>query len=272
MPFAKTQKLLREILPQKTFDNLYNNACNLYDVYQRTKERVSSVPYYLYFILSIQKNEVIRIEIVQKVLNHTMVSKKGVELTYNIAYKALELDGCFVECGVARGGTSAVMAMIAKNEGKNRKMWMFDSYEGLPLQSDKDGIQKPIRHQNRTASDLAQGYCLGTFQEVDHWLFHHLELSRRNVFMIKGWFKDTLPQCKNKVGDIVVLRLDGDWYESTKTCLENLYDNVVKGGFIIIDDYHLQGCKLAVDEYIEKLKEKPKMINDIRDGRCYLVK
>lgn len=272
MPFARTQEILRKVLPESTFNSLYNNACNLYDVYQRTKERVSSLPYYVYFILSNQKDEVRRIEIVQKVLSHTMVSKKGVELTYDIAYKALSLEGCFVECGVARGGTSAVMAMVARDEGKNRKMWMFDSYEGLPPQSDKDGEQKPVRHKDRIGSDLAQGYCLGVFEEVNYWIFSELKLGRYNVFVIKGWFKDTLPEFKKNIGRIAVLRLDGDWYESTKCCLENLYDNVVKGGYIIIDDYHLQGCKLAVDEYIQKLKDKPKMINDVKDGRCYLIK
>ncbi len=84
--------------------------------------------------------------------------------------------------------------------------------------------------------------------------------------MIKGWLQDTLPM--TIIGDIAVLRLDGDWYESTKCCLENLYDNVVSGGSIIIDDYQLKGCKLAVHEFVLDRKVDVNMTFDA-NGRAY---
>ena len=251
MPLDKAQSVLKRVLPPKVFDGLYNIACNSLDLGREAKEHIFYIPSYFYYELIGNKEAVKRIETVQKVLSHTMVSKIGVLKTYDICYKASqELDGCFVECGVARGGCSAVMAMVAREEFNDRKVWMFDSYEGLPLPTNIDGIQKPIRHSTRNGSDLAQGYCLGTYKEVEDWMFPTLKLSRYSVFMIKGWFQDILPEYRTRVGNIAVLRIDCDWYESTKCCLENLYGNVVKGGYIIIDDYNLQGCKKAVDEFI----------------------
>jgi len=270
MPLTKVQSIVKKVLPQKQFDYVYNKACNAWDVYQKVNDHVFYIPSYVYYKLSGNKEASQRIETVQKVLGHTMVSKLGVLATYDIVYQASkEIDGAFVECGVARGGCSAVMAMIAKNEGKGRITWMFDSFEGLPPQTDKDGVQKPIRHKNRKANDLAEGYCLGTLEEVRGWLGWLGLLN--NVRMVKGWFDVTLPVNKNKIGDIAVLRLDGDWYESTKCCLENLYSYVVKGGYIIIDDYQLIGCKKAVDEFLEKLAIKPKMSYD-NNGRSYFRK
>ncbi len=254
MPFAKAQSVLKKILPAKQFGLLYDKACNVYDVYVKVRDHTFYVPSYLWYKISGNKDAVRRIEIVQKVLGHTMVSRLGVLATYDTVLKASkEVVGAFVECGVARGGCSAVMALIAKDEGKGRETWMFDSFEGLPPQTDKDGIQKPIRHKNRKSNDLAEGYCLGTLEEVCYWMFHELHLDYRKVITVKGWFNETLPRWRVDIKQIAVLRLDGDWYESTKCCLENLYDNVVKGGYVIIDDYQLVGCKQAVDEFLGKL-------------------
>jgi hypothetical protein len=271
MPLTKVQSIVKKVLPQKQFDYVYNKACNAWDVYQKVNDHVFYIPSYVYYKVSRNKEASQRIETVQKVLGHTMVSKLGVLATYDIVYQASkEIDGAFVECGVARGGCSALMAMIAMNEGKGRATWMFDSFEGLPPQTDKDGVQKPIRHKNRKANDLAEGYCLGTLDDVLSF-FAKLWLSSNNIYPKKGWFQDTLPIWKDKIGDIAVLRLDGDWYESTKCCLENLYPYIVKGGYIIIDDYQLIGCKKAVDEFLEKLAIKPKMSYD-NNGRSYFRK
>jgi hypothetical protein len=267
MPFTKTQSVLKKILPEKQFDSLYGAACNWYDIYAKVRDYTFCIPSYLWYKLSGNKDAARRIEIVQKVLSHTMVSRLGVLATYDTVMRASkEVDGAFVECGVARGGCSAVMALIAQDENKGRKTWMFDSFEGLPAQTNKDGKQKPIRHKNRKANDLAEGYCLGTFDEVGIWIFGRLRL--KDVVMIKGWFQDTLPKRKNEVGSIAVLRLDGDWFESTKCCLENLYDNVVSGGYVIIDDLQLLGCKKAVDEYIVDHGLKVNIITDA-NGRGY---
>lgn len=271
MPFTKAQSALKAVLPKLWFDSLYNVACNTLDVYQDIATRIFCVKTYILARLTRNYDLARKMETVQTVLSHTMVSKLGVIATYDTANEAKGLSGSFVECGVARGGCSAVLALVAQHEGKDRKTWMFDSFEGLPPQTEEDGIQKPIRHKNRRASDLTEGYCLGTLEEVDGWFFSHLRLSRDNVFMVKGWFHDTLPVYRGKIGDIAVLRLDGDWYESTKCCLENLYGNVVSDGYIIIDDYQLQGCKKAVDEFLASIEPMPEVVFDSK-GRRHLRK
>ena len=79
--------------------------------------------------------------------------------------------------------------------------------------------------------------------------------------MVKGWFQDTLPKYKDKIGAIAVLRVDADWYESTKCCLENLYDNVVTGGYIFVDDYgFVTGCKKATDNFLTNKKLNAQLV------------
>jgi hypothetical protein len=74
----------------------------------------------------------------------------------------------------------------------------------------------------------------------------------------EGWFQDTIP--KVVMGPIALLRLDGDLYESTKVCLEGLYPKVSKGGWVIVDDYALTGCRKAVHEYLDRIGLSPKII------------
>ena len=83
--------------------------------------------------------------------------------------------------------------------------------------------------------------------------------------MVKGWFQDTIPLNSKSIGDIALLRIDADWYESVKCCLIELYDNVSNGGYIIIDDYDsCFGAKKAVDDF---LLMKNIMVEFHHDGR-----
>jgi hypothetical protein len=70
------------------------------------------------------------------------------------------------------------------------------------------------------------------------------------VHLVRGWFEQTIPSATPSLGPIALLHLDCDWYESVKLCLDRLYDRVVDGGFIVVDDYgHWQGCRKAIDEF-----------------------
>ncbi len=269
MPFGRTQAILKTVLPEKTFESLYNTACNAYDVYQHILDSVVWFPQYAFHLIKGDSETAKGIRYVQKVLPYTMTSRIGVLKTHDVTRQAINnTKGSLVECGVARGGCSALMALLAKEENKGRETWLFDSFEGLPEQSEEDGIQKPVRHKDKVRNDLAEGYCLGNYDEVFYLLYHKLGLSLGNVFMRKGWFQDTLPSARLEIGDIAVLRLDSDWYESTRCCLENLYDNVVAGGWMIIDDYQLPGCKKAVDDYLGDRNLHPIMSIDA-NGRAY---
>jgi len=87
----------------------------------------------------------------------------------------------------------------------------------------------------------------------------------------KGWFQATLPKIASELSSITILRLDCDWYASTKICLEYLYDKVVRGGFVIVDDYgYYEGCKKALDEFMQR-KEVHAFLNHIDSAGRYWI-
>ncbi len=169
-------------------------------------------------------------------------------LTTADAVVANNIVGNYVECGVWRGGCSALFAYKAREENKGRITYLFDSFEGLPEPTVEDGQGAHTFADGKSTGDLSSiNKNVGTQDEVQK-LFAKLNLT--NYKIIKGWFQDTLPINKNTLESIAVLRLDGDWYESTKVCLEHLYDKVSVEGYVLIDDYNFwPGCKKAVDEF-----------------------
>ena len=157
------------------------------------------------------------------------------------------LKGAIVECGVWKGGCVGLMGKASNS----RPIWLFDSFEGLPEPIEMDG-ERAIEYANQQKQGNLQsiGKCVGRIDEVKELLFSKLKIEKERVHFIQGWFQHTLAREKRNVGSIALLRLDGDWYESTKVCLDELYDQVVEGGYIIIDDYFCwEGCKKAVDEF-----------------------
>lgn len=276
MPLTKVQSVLKKILPRRCFAILYEAAYYSYRAWQVTSEAMYYLFFYACYALQGNARNTDKIKTIRRILPYTMVGRTGLLATYDIADEVERrgLEGCFVECGVARGGCSALMAMVARENNSGRKVWLFDSFEGLPEHTDEDEYQGLLirKPKDRSSSVVSAGYCLGTFEEVEELLFTRLGLSRDKIFMVKGWFEDTLPNYKDKVGQITVLRIDADWYESTKCCLENLYDNVIAGGYIIIDDYgSIIGCKKATDEFLKDNDIYVNLSFDKRGG-CYFTK
>lgn len=209
-----------------------------------------------------------------KVRPYTMVPSSGLNNAYELS-KDVEkkgLKGSFVECGVYNGGCIALMAYIAKKAKSNRKIWLFDSFEGLPEPSKKDGGKAKKFASNKDSGKLKSiGKNVGSINKAKE-ILRKLNIDDKNVIIRKGWFQHTIPLTKNEIGPIAILRLDGDWYESTKICLENLYDLVISGGYIIIDDYDAwEGCKKAVDEFFDKRSIETKL-NKIDQGALFFQK
>ena len=85
--------------------------------------------------------------------------------------------------------------------------------------------------------------------------FKKNKISLENLNLIKGYFNETVPKYIDKFNNIVILRLDADWYEATYFLLDNLYDKVVDGGLIIIDDFYAYiGCRKAVIDFFNNRK------------------
>jgi O-methyltransferase len=176
---------------------------------------------------------------------YTMIDPAVYITNLRIAQQVVDVPGCVVECGVWRGGMIAGMAEIL---GANREYLLFDSFEGLPPAKDIDGPAALAWQQNKEGPH----YHDNCRAEMEHSRRAMAMSPAVNYKLIPGWFSDTLSDYE-PASPIAVLRLDGDWYDSTMTCLNALFPYVAKGGVVIIDDYHTwDGCSRAVHDYLSR--------------------
>jgi O-methyltransferase len=167
------------------------------------------------------------------------------------------IPGDIAECGVWRGGSMMTVALTLLAHGdRSRSLYLFDTFEGMssPTGSDRsfDGISAAVqleRDQRGTGV-----WCYASMEEVRANILS-TGYPEEKIHLIKGRVEDTIP--RNLPSSLSILRLDTDWYESTKHELKHLYPILDKKGVLIIDDYgHWQGAKKAVDEYFSELGVK----------------
>lgn len=196
---------------------------------------------------------------IRKVAGYTMTGhERMVALHRAVEYlETNKIEGDIVECGVWRGGSTMLVANCLKECGnEERNLFLFDTYEGMVEPSDLD-----VSFDKQKADGLLQQVDKNEDGGNNIWCYASIEDVQANLkttgynsaklHFIKGKVEDTIPT--DKIQKIALLRLDTDWYESTKHELEHLYDKLVTGGVLIIDDYgHWQGAKKAVDEFIRK--------------------
>lgn len=192
---------------------------------------------------------------IQTIENIALAALSSVETcrsTYAVCRQALEegIPGDFVECGVYAGSQAAIMAKaILDNREQHLSItaWphvhLFDSFEGCPAPGPKDAEFLASGHQQGQAACTLEGVK----SNMKQW-----GIPEELLVYHPGWFSETvLPfLLTHENNSIAVLRLDGDLYESTMTCLEYLYPLLSPGGFLIVDDYGLTGARQAVDEYM----------------------
>ena len=173
-----------------------------------------------------------------------------------------KIEGDFVECGVWKGGSCMLMSkeLIEQND-LNRKIWLYDTFDGMTQPTDAD-----IEAETGIKGKALLSNVEKTTEKLNMWAYSPIEEVRKNmketnypvdnIKYIKGKVEDTLKS--NIPNKIALLRLDTDWYESTKIELEVLYPLITKGGVLIIDDYgHFEGAKRAVDDYFQKINQQP---------------
>lgn len=195
-------------------------------------------------------------QIIQQTKPYTLTTPERIASLVNAVNYVVDnnIDGDIVECGVWKGGSS--MAAIAALKHKNdfsRAIYLYDTYEGMsaPTKEDKVFTGKSAEEMlgNSNIDDATSVWCYSSITEVKANVAT-LNYPTQKLHFIKGKVEDTIPQ--NIPTKIAVLRLDTDWYQSTKHELEHLYPLLVSGGVLIIDDYgHWEGARKAVDEYIE---------------------
>ena len=176
---------------------------------------------------------------------HSMIGKKRMNNLKWCVENVIELNvpGDLVETGVWQGGATIVMRGILKAwDITDRKVWVCDSFQGLPAPSGSF----PIDVTSAVSALHTVDYLKVSVEQVAR-NFEAYDLLDEQVKFLKGWFKDTMPTMP--IERIAVLRLDGDMYESTIQVLEALYNKVSIGGYIIIDDYCLDAARAATNDF-----------------------
>ncbi|MEZ0327137.1 MAG: TylF/MycF/NovP-related O-methyltransferase [Fimbriimonas sp.] len=150
-----------------------------------------------------------------------------------------DIPGDAIETGVWRGGATIFMrGAFNAYRATDRTVWVADSFEGLPPPDPNHPADAGSTWHLRSELAVSIEEVQANFERYD---------LTDGVKYLKGWFKDTLPTAP--IEKLAVARLDGDMYSSTMDALNNLYDKVSPGGFILIDDYSVHMCKTAVDEF-----------------------
>lgn len=180
------------------------------------------------------------------------------------------IKGSFVECGVWKGGAVGAMALANLKYGDSRRdLHLFDSFDDICLPNaeidGKKAVDDVLNHSsvkqvsklNGQLSPVEGFYDFlgghGTVEDCSNLLINNIKYPNEHIHFHIGWFQDTLPKSADKIDQIAILRLDGDWYDSIKICLDFLYDKVVESGIIIIDDYgYYEGCTKAVDDFLKE--------------------
>jgi hypothetical protein len=166
-----------------------------------------------------------------------------------------KIPGCFVECGVWRGGSSMAAALTLMQEGDaGRHLYLYDTFAGMtpPTAADRsvDGTSAAtLLEEDRSKSTW---WCIADLNDVEQNM-RTTGYPQERLHFIQGPVESTLPEgAPNE--PIAVLRLDTDWYESTRHELTHLFPRLVEGGVLIIDDYgHWQGARKAVDEFLASI-------------------
>jgi O-methyltransferase len=194
----------------------------------------------------------------------TMVPEDSFVSNIELCSKFRDIKGDYVECGVWRGGMSAAISEILP---MNKRIHLFDSFEGLPMAKEIDG-EDAIKWQQNTSSPHYYNNC----SAEEQYAIKAMEKANcTNYKTYKGWFNETVPKF---LGDeISILRLDGDWYESIMVCLQYLFPKVVNGGIVILDDYHYwDGCAKAVHDYLAQSKSPSRIYQLNNQKIAYIIK
>lgn len=187
-------------------------------------------------------------------------SKETLMFSYYMAVKYKDTPGVYVECGVAAGAQIIAMAHGAPN----KTIYAFDSFQGIPLPSNRDdqmpGIRKltdaEIKALPNPGTQVLETTG-ATSVSLDDFKKHCFDsgVGTRNIKPVRGWFEDTVKNFSRE--KIAILRLDGDLYNSTFVCLQHLFPRVTEGGVVIIDDWALKGCREACNDYFDSIYPKP---------------
>jgi len=195
-----------------------------------------------------------------KVRPFTMTPKETMHSLYQEVEYIInkKIPGDFVECGVWKGGSAMIIAYTLLALGvKDRKIYLYDTFEGMSEPTWEDHL---VLDKSISAMSMWKGTLRKTHSAWHYSPLHQVRKNmistgypKKNIVFVKGMVEDTLKKIYPR--KISLLRIDTDWYMSTKAAIDWLYPRLVKGGIIILDDYgHWAGAKKAADENSEVRK------------------
>lgn len=217
-------------------------------------------------------------------MNNTMINKNHLLFLDKIIYyvNRNNIIGSIVECGVWKGGCCMWMAYCQKKYSKKlRYIYMYDTYQGMTIpNSNKDDPKALELYKKINDKEYKRNY--DNWHNENKWAYAPIDFVKNNmsktnydknkIKYIIGDICETLQYNNNRPEKISILRLDTDWYESTKIELELLYPLVSINGFIIIDDYYSwRGSKNATDEFLAKNKDNVKIIDNKLTGNIFVL-
>jgi len=198
------------------------------------------------------------LETIRLVREYTMTSAKRIQVLCEATryLSRARIPGDVVECGVWRGGSMMAVARTLLQEGDmERHLHLFDTFEGMT-----DPTEHDISIDGKTASEMMRSaprsgdresvWCVASDDDVLSAMRGTMYPENR-IHLVKGRVEDTLPE--HAPVRIALLRLDTDWYESTRHEMESLFPRLERGGVLLIDDYgHWKGARKAVDDYLRR--------------------
>jgi len=175
---------------------------------------------------------------------------ENLKLADTIRIEAKSQVGAVVECGVWRGGMAAGLMRVF---GSERTYMLFDSFQGLPQPSSRDGEDARWWLSHPEHSRYFDN-CEASLDEVEA-LLSNGEYRKYNVSIIEGWYADTFPV--TSIPPVSFIHIDSDWYDSTKACLERFWPHIMPGGVIVVDDYFdWEGCRRAVHDFLSSVSAR----------------
>lgn len=190
--------------------------------------------------------------------DHTLLDPKRLRSLWKLVHDVRRrgVTGDIVECGSYKGGSSALLRSAM---GPGRKLWIYDSFQGLPEPSEKDGAH-------------ASGFS-GNFQASADDVIEILNETGARIdqyVLIGGWFEESFSQTLPE--RVALLHCDSDWYESVLLVLETFYPLMPDGACVVLDDFgHWEGCRMAFFEFCENNRERP-LIERVGYSQAYWVK
>jgi hypothetical protein len=211
---------------------------------------------------------------IRRVRRYTMTTPRRIAALCDGVEHAVRtgVPGAVVECGVWKGGSMMAAALTLMRLGATeRDLYLFDTFQGMPPPTEEDVISaydgySPMRHwRRRRREGGANSWHYVPAEEVRAAVLSTGYPAER-VHLVEGRVEETLPAAAPE--EVAVLRLDTDWYESTKHELVHLYPRLWPGGVLILDDYgHYEGARRAVDEYFEEAGGRPLLTRVDYTGR-----